>query len=223
MTSGQQRAWNELGSRYLVDVPRGPAVTSVAAGASLTPAELFARHAPLVIEVGSGQGHAIVHAASHRPDTDFLAVEVFRAGLARTMINADKAGARNLRLIEANAPEVLGRLLPAAVADEVWVFFPDPWVKARHHKRRLIAPEFAGIVARVLHPGGVLRLATDWEEYALEMRDVLDAASEFERDFTGDWAVRFEGRVLTAFEKKGVETGRAIRDLSYRKTVVSED
>lgn len=222
MTTGQQRGWDELSSFYLVDVPHGPAATSVAEGATGDPTEMFGREAPLVVEVGSGQGHAIVHAASTHPERDHIAVEVFRAGLARTMTNADNADARNLRLIEANAPEVLERYLPAGSVDEVWVFFPDPWAKTKHHKRRLVSAEFAAIVTRVLRPGGVLRLATDWEEYALHMRDVLDSVCGgdsgrgLERDFEGEWAPRYEGRVLTAFERKGEAKGRDIRDLAYR-------
>jgi tRNA (guanine-N7-)-methyltransferase len=171
----------------------------------------------LIVEVGSGQGHQIVAAASAHPDTDFLAVEVFSAGLARTMLDADRAGARNLRLVEANAPEVLEHLLPAASVDELWVFFPDPWHKKKHTKRRLVAPEFARIAAQALRPGGTLRLATDWQDYADQMRAVLDAAPGFERGFTGEWAERFEGRVLTAFERKGLRVGRDIRDLAYTR------
>lgn len=218
MTDAQERAWEQLGPKYLIDVPRGPAATSVARGAECDPAEVFGREAPLIVEIGSGQGHAIVHAATTRPDTDFIAVEVFFGGLARTMHRADQAGAGNLRLIEANAPEVLEHFLPAGSASEVWVFFPDPWPKTRHQKRRLVNEEFAGIVRRVLRTGGVLRLATDWEDYAEQMREVLDAAEGLVRDFEGEWAPRFAGRVLTAFERKGTDKGREIRDLAYRRT-----
>ncbi|MBN9172823.1 MAG: tRNA (guanosine(46)-N7)-methyltransferase TrmB, partial [Microbacterium sp.] len=180
------------------------------------PAAVYGRVAPLIVEIGSGQGHAIVHAASGRPGDDFLAVEVFRAGLARTMRDADRTGARNLRLVEANAPEVLEHLLPAASVSELWVFFPDPWHKKKHTKRRLVTADFARLAARALRPDGMLRLATDWEDYAQQMRAVLDAAPEFERAFDGEWAPRFDGRVLTAFERKGERAGRAIRDLAYR-------
>ncbi|TCK45443.1 tRNA (guanine-N7-)-methyltransferase [Leucobacter luti] len=217
MTSGQQRGWDDLSDFYLIDVPHGPAATSVAEGATGDPAELFGRSAPLVIEVGSGQGHAIIHAAASHPEKNFLAVEVFQAGLARTMTAADEEGVRNLRLAEVNAPELLERYLPAGSADELWVFFPDPWAKVRHRKRRLIDEEFSHIAARVLRPGGLLRLATDWQNYADQMREVLDAAPGFARDFTGEWAERFDGRVLTAFENKGTAKGRAIRDLTYRR------
>lgn len=217
MSEAQDRAFEELSPQYLLDVPRDVAWTSVHPDARLDPAGEFGRTAPLIVEIGSGQGHAIVHAASTRPEDDFLAVEVFRAGLARTMLDADKAGARNLRLVEANAPEVLATYLPEGSASEVWVFFSDPWHKKRHTKRRLIREGFGVVAARALADGGLLRLATDWEDYALQMREVLDAEPEFERAFDGDWAERFEGRVMTAFERKGLAKGRDIRDLVYRR------
>ncbi|RGE21056.1 tRNA (guanosine(46)-N7)-methyltransferase TrmB [Leucobacter sp. wl10] len=217
MTPSQARAWEQHRADYVLDIPRGRAATSVADGVAGDPERIFGRSAPLVVEVGTGQGHAILHAAESRPDKNFLGVEVFRAGLARTIIRAELAGVKNLRLAEVNAPELLEKYLPAGSVDEIWVFFPDPWAKARHHKRRLVSADFARIAALALRPGGVLRLATDWEDYAERMREVLDAAPEFERDFEGEWAERFEGRVLTAFERKGAERGRAIRDLVYRR------
>ena len=131
------------------------------------------------------------------------------------MMGADRAGASNLRLVEANAPEVLQHLLPAAAVEELWVFFPDPWHKNKHTKRRLLTPEFATIAAGAIRDGGMLRLATDWEQYARQMRDVLDDAPDFARAFEGEWAERFDGRVLTAFERKGFRAGRDIRDLAY--------
>ncbi|MEN2737974.1 tRNA (guanosine(46)-N7)-methyltransferase TrmB [Microbacterium sp. X-17] len=215
MSDAQERAWRELAPRYVLEVPRDVASTSVSPGSVVDPAAVWGRAAPLVVEIGSGQGHAIVHAAQQTPDRDFLAVEVFRAGLARTMLDADRAGVRNLRLAEANAPEVLEHLLPAGSVSELWIFFPDPWHKSRHVKRRLVTAVFAETAATALAPGGMLRLATDWEEYAVQMRDVLDAAPGFERAFAGDWAERFEGRVLTAFERKGARAGRVIRDVTY--------
>lgn len=217
MSDAQDRAWLELAPRFVIDVERDAASTSVLPGSAIDPAAVWGRTAPLIVEVGSGQGHAIIHAASHRPDTDFLAVEVFRAGLARTMLDAERADIENLRLAEANAPEVLAHLVPEASVDEVWVFFPDPWHKTKHTKRRLVTPEFVPVAAHALRSGGALRLATDWEEYARQMREVLDASDEFARDFDGDWAERFDGRILTAFERKGARAGRDIRDLTYRR------
>ncbi len=217
MSEAQERAFRDLSPHYLLDVPRDVAFTSVHPEARLDLASEYGRSAPLIVEIGSGQGHAIVSAAASRPAEDFLAVEVFRAGLARTMLDADRAGARNLRLVEANAPEVLGTFLPEGSVSEVWVFFPDPWHKKKHTKRRMVRPGFGLQAARALADGGLLRLATDWEDYALQMRDVLDAEPELERAFDGDWADRFAGRVMTAFERKGLTKGREIRDLAYRR------
>ncbi len=217
MSDAQERAFDELGPRYLLDVPRDVAWTSVHPEARLDPVAEYGRAADLIVEIGSGQGHAIVAAATSRPADDFLAVEVFRAGLARTMLDADRAEARNLRVVEANAPEVLSSYLPEAAAAEAWIFFPDPWHKKRHTKRRLVRDGFGATVSRALRDGGVLRLATDWEDYALQMRDVLDAEPLLERAFDGEWAERFDGRVMTAFERKGIAKGREIRDLTYRR------
>jgi tRNA (guanine-N7-)-methyltransferase len=216
MSDGQERAWEELAGIYVIDPPRDTAVTSILPGSALDPTKTWGRAAPLIAEIGSGQGHAIIHAAASRPDTDFLAIEVFRAGLARTMLDAEREGVRNLRLVEANAPEVLTHLLPAGALSELWVFFPDPWHKHKHTKRRLVTDEFAAQAAGALEAGGMLRLATDWEDYARQMRQVLDASPHFERAFEGEWAERFDGRVVTAFEGKGARVGRDIRDLAYR-------
>lgn len=221
MSEAQERAFDEQAAFYLLDVPRAVASTSVHVDARLDTAAAYGRTAPLIVEIGSGQGHAIVSAASARPEDDFLAVEVFRAGLARTMLDADKAGIRNLRLAEANAPEVLSPYLPAGSASEVWIFFPDPWHKKKHTKRRLVRSGFPATAAAALADGGMLRLATDWEDYARQMRDVLDEAPEFERAFDGEWAERFDGRVMTAFERKGIAKGRDIRDLTYRRVARS--
>ena len=188
MSDAQERAFEELGPHYLLDVPRDVAWTSVHPEARLDPTVEYGRAADLFVEIGSGQGHAIVAAASSRPDDDFLAVEVFRAGLARTMLDADREGARNVRVVEANAPEVLSSYLPEEAAAEVWIFFPDPWHKKKHTKRRLVRQGFGDTAARALRDGGLLRLATDWEDYALQMRDVLDDEPLFERAFDGDWA-----------------------------------
>ena len=120
MSDAQERAWADLAPRFVLMVERDAAATSVLPGSAVDPGAVWGRDAPLIVEIGSGQGHAIVHAAASAPDRDFLAIEVFRAGLARTMLDAERAGVQNLRLVEANAPEVLQHLLPAAsVSDPV--------------------------------------------------------------------------------------------------------
>ncbi len=217
LTSGQERALRELAAEYLVEVPRGDAATSIDPRFQADPAQWFGRSAPLTVEIGSGQGHQITHAAKAHPEQNFLALEVFIGGIARTMVLAEERDVHNVRIVEANAPEVLEHVLPEGSVSELWVFFPDPWHKARHHKRRMITAEFAQLAHRVLAPGGCVRMATDWEDYAEQMREVFDGSDGFVRDFQGDWAPRFDGRVLTAFEKKGQDKGRDIRDLVYRK------
>lgn len=217
MTESQERAWAEDAGQYLLPIEHGPQTASLAEGQTGDPVELFGRDAPLTVEIGSGQGHAIVHACQQHPERNFLAVEVFQGGLARTILGAREAGISNLRLAEVNAPELLEKYLPAGSVDEIWVFFPDPWHKAKHNKRRLISADFVPIAHRALRAGGTLRLATDWQEYADQMREVLDAAPEFSRAFEGEWAERFDGRIMTAFERKGLDKGRDIRDLTYTR------
>jgi tRNA (guanine-N7-)-methyltransferase len=229
LTAAQRKAWDTRRDRYLVEVPRDLAVTSVDPAWRLDPAQAFGRTAPLVVEIGSGQGEAIVAAAAAHPERDHLAVEVYTPGLAQAIVRAGHAGADpgrdggapgkeldNLRLVQANAAELLATALPESSVDELWVFFPDPWHKSRHQKRRLVTPAFAGLAARVLRPGGVWRLATDWVEYADQMLDVLEAGDDFRNAHgPGARAPRFDGRVLTSFEKKGTAAGRVVTDLEY--------
>jgi tRNA (guanine-N7-)-methyltransferase len=214
----QQRAWDDHAEQFVLDVPRSVARTSVDPDFVLDVAATFGREAPLVVEVGSGLGDAVVHAAEAAPERDFVAVEVYTPGLAQTVLRAAQRGLTNVRLVQANAAEVLTTTLPAGSVDELWVFFPDPWHKARHHKRRLVTPAFADLAARVLRPGGTWRLATDWAEYADQMLDVVGAHPAFENAHgPGGRAPRFEGRVLTSFENKGQVAGRDIADLEFRR------
>lgn len=208
----QQGAWDELAQRFVIDVPRARTSASVAEGFTVDPTDLFGRAAPLIMEIGSGRGESLVHAAKESPDTNFLALEVYVPGVAQTLIGIRQAGLENVRLAIADAVPMLGRALPAKSVDEVRVWFPDPWHKSRHHKRRLVSDEFAPKVHRVLRPGGVWRLATDWQDYADQFIDVLGAAEGF--DFSGTWDDRFPGRPITKFEAKGLAVGRAIRDVS---------
>lgn len=207
MTVGQQRAWDEQWAHLGNDVtalPEGP----------VDFAGWFDRDAPVLLEIGSGMGETTSVLAANEPEVNYLAVEVYEPGLARTARNAAEAGVDNLRLVEANAPEVLAAL-PEASVDELWVFFPDPWRKARHTKRRLVDAGFCRQAARVLRSGGSLRLATDWASYADQMRDVVAADPDLVNPHaaTSGWAPRFDGRVRTGFERKGAAVGRIIRDV----------
>lgn len=223
LSDKQKRMWAERHADYLVDVPRAIARTSVDPEFVLDATAVFGRTAPLVVEIGSGMGDAVVEAATADPQRDYLAVEVYQPGLAHTIARAERVGAAlgrrglaNLRLVQANAAELLETTIPAGSLDELWVFFPDPWHKSRHHKRRLVTAEFAALAARVLRPGGTLRLATDWAEYAEQMIEVLESNEDFTNPHgPGGVAPRFERRVLTGFERKAHSAGRAIADLEY--------
>ncbi|WP_394940158.1 tRNA (guanosine(46)-N7)-methyltransferase TrmB [Psychromicrobium sp. YIM B11713] len=212
----RQKAWEEHSEHYLLEVPRLIADTSVDPEYRLDAAAVFGRQAELVVEIGSGLGEAIVHAASAEPERDFLAVEVYLPGLAQTIQRAAALELQNLRVVQANAPEVLSSMIPQGTVSEIWTFFPDPWPKSRHEKRRLVTPSFAELVAGALAPGGLWRLATDWQHYAEQMLEVGEASSLV--NLHSAWAPRFEGRVITSFENKAIQAGREIHDLTYRKS-----
>ncbi|GHG44207.1 tRNA (guanine-N(7)-)-methyltransferase [Flavimobilis marinus] len=220
LSAGQELALERSGGTYVVDVPRAIARTSVDPDYVLDPAAVFGRTAAIVVEIGSGMGECAVAAATARPDVDHLALEVYLPGIAQAVRGAERAGLANLRLLQANAPEVFATALPVASVDEVWIFFPDPWPKARHHKRRLVTPSFVELVARVLKPGGVWRLATDWRPYAEQMIEVISGSDAFAPLVPGSdgTAPRFDGRVLTTFEAKGHRAGREVTDLAYVRT-----
>ncbi|PFG42628.1 tRNA (guanine-N7-)-methyltransferase [Isoptericola jiangsuensis] len=231
LTPSQQRAWDTRRHQYLVDVRRETEhrVLSVHPDWRFDAAAEFGRSAPLVMEIGTGLGECVVHAAATHPERDHLAVEVYTPGVASTIVRAGHAGTdpadaggapgqelTNLRILQADAAALLEHGLPAASLDELWVFFPDPWPKKRHHKRRLVSPEFAELAARVLRPGGVWRLATDWAEYGEVMLAVGDGSAHFRNAHQeGNVAPRFEGRVMTSFERKGLDAGRSVTDLEF--------
>jgi tRNA (guanine-N7-)-methyltransferase len=223
-----QRAWDDNYESLVIDVPRTEASMSVAHGFELDAAREFGRVAPLVVEIGSGTGDAVVHGAQARPGTNFLAVEVYATGLAATVTKIVHHNLTNVRLVHADAVQVLEHMLRPQSIAELWIFFADPWHKNRHHKRRLVNPAFAELVASRLAPGGMLRLATDWADYAIQMRDVLaacDLLTNPHTDMAADpctggrngFAPRFAGRAMTRFERKGLESGRAIYDLELRR------
>lgn len=174
-----QRAWDAALGAELLDVPHGERDTSVADGFSIDWEQEFGRVAPLIVEIGSGSGEAIAHAAAHNPDNDFIAIEVYRPGAAQLAARIRREGLSNVRVACVDAVDVLDKLLTEGSVAELWVFFPDPWHKKKHKKRRLIQPHFAEKAARVMMSTGVLRLATDWSDYAVQMREVLAASEHF--------------------------------------------
>ncbi len=213
-----ERQFQEVKDRFVIEVPRGIGETTVADGHRLDVEGVFRRQAPLFVEIGPGRGEQIVHYASMHPEYNFLAFEVWYPGLARLSIAAAKANLTNVSVIEADAQQALPILLPPATVTELWTFFPDPWRKSRHHKRRIVSPSFANVVADLLVDGGVWRMATDWENYAEQMLEVMSAAPQFqlEEDEGGNptFSPRFEGRVKTHFEDRGAQAGRPSWDIA---------
>lgn len=206
-TPAQQRAFVEHWQRYGLD-PAQP----------LDAAHAFGRRAPLVLEIGFGNGEQLRWSAEHEPARDFLGVEVHRPGVGRLMNALAAADLGNARLFNHDAVEVLERALGDVQLDEVRVFFPDPWPKKRQQKRRLIQPEFVALLARHVRPGGVLHLATDWEDYAQQMLAVLEAAPDWHNSAgAGAFAVRPPTRIQTHFEKRGVRLGHGVWDLVYER------
>lgn len=211
LTERQQNAWDKVADTYVIDVPRHGPSTSVDPAYVFDALAVFGRAAPLIVEIGSGRGESLVHAAREMPDHDFLGLEVYVPGVAQTLVTMRHERVTNIRLAIVNAAEAFTTMLPPRSVREVRIWFPDPWHKARHHKRRLITPEFATLVSRVLEPGGILRMATDWEDYAEQMHTVVSSSHELS---DGGFVPRFEGRPITRFEQKGLDVGRTIRDVS---------
>jgi len=178
---------------------------------------IFGREAPRILEIGFGNGDSLLAQALAHPEQDYLGVEVHRPGVGHLLSELQKHTVGNLRIFAVDAVDVL-QALPRASLDGLQLYFPDPWHKTRHHKRRLVQPAFASLVARVLKPGGRWLLATDWAAYAEHMREVLNAQAEFvnlapDRNFVP----RPVERGLTRFERRGLTLGHAVFDLAYER------
>lgn len=208
MTDGQQRALAELWPRYGLEAP----------AVAFDPAALFGRSAPLIFEIGFGMGDYLASRVLAEPQHDFIGVEVHRPGVGRLMNQAQAAARDNLRVACHDAVEVLRDWLPAACLDEIVIQFPDPWHKKRHHKRRLVQPEFVRLALSRLKAGGRLSLATDWAPYAEHMLEVLNAEAAL-RNLSADcrYVPRPETRLKTKFEKRGERLGHEVFDLAYVK------
>ena len=205
-TPRQQEAWDAHSRDWVI-----PDEAVDQPGFSL--AEWFGREAPLVVEIGPGVGEATGVLAAARPHLNVLALEVWLPGVAAGLGEVAAAGADNVRFCSVDAAWMLEHVIPEDGLAELWTFFPDPWPKTKHHKRRLVDADFAALAARRLEPGALWRLATDWADYAAQMRSVLDA----EPLLSGGPVDRWTERPVTKFERKGVAVGREISDFAYRR------
>lgn len=217
MTAKQRKSWDAHHEEFVIDIPRGDVVTAIDPEFRLDVTEAFGREAPLIVEIGPGMGESLVAMASDRPRNNVLAIEVYQPGVARILAKLADQQVTNVRVIMADAVQSLDQLLEPGSIDQLWTFFPDPWPKSRHRKRRLVTTEFADLAASRLRSGGTWRLATDWADYAGQMRDVLDDHPAFNNDYSGGWSPRWHKRPMTKFEQRGIDAGRHIFDLAYRR------
>lgn len=217
MRPGIRAALEAHGPRYVVTVPTADRSTSISPDAHVDWDAEFGRVAARAVEIGTGHGESIVAYAQRHPAVDVIGFEVFEPALAATVAKAAATGVTNIRLVNADGAQGVRTLLAPESVTELITYFPDPWHKSRHHKRRMVSAEFASLVASRLATGGAWRLATDWEDYALAMRRVLDAEPGLTNLHPG-WAPRAEDRPMTKYEARGVAAGRNIFDLAYGRT-----
>lgn len=204
---GQQRALAALGPRFVLPFAAAP----------LDFEAVFGRRAPVRLEIGFGMGDATAQVAAAAPDTDFIGIEVHEAGVGALLKRIGEAGLTNLRLLRHDAVEVLEQMIAPASLAGVHLWFPDPWHKKRHHKRRLVQPAFAALVASRLAPGGYWHCATDWQPYAEQMLEVLSATPGLANTAAG-YAPRPAWRPQTKFEARGLRLGHGVWDLVFTRS-----
>ncbi|WP_339806584.1 tRNA (guanosine(46)-N7)-methyltransferase TrmB [uncultured Marinobacter sp.] len=209
MTEGQKKAYERNWPLYGLGREQGV----------IDPRQVFGRDAPLNLEIGFGMGQSLAAMAAAAPEQDFIGVEVHHAGVGAVLKEVEEQGLENLRVYEIDANDVIDLCLPDASLDRVMIFFPDPWHKKRHNKRRLIQHDFVQRIRHKLRVGGILHLATDWENYAEHMLEVMNDSEGFENSLAeGGYAPRPEDRPITKFEKRGEGLGHGVWDLLYRRT-----
>jgi tRNA (guanine-N7-)-methyltransferase len=206
LSTGQARAFEEFGAQFLVEYKKE----------MLDYAAAFGRQAPTILEIGFGMGDTTAHIARQMPDKNFIGVEVHTPGVGSLLKQIGEQGITNLRLVQHDAFEVLHHMIADGSLDGVHIYFPDPWHKARHNKRRLIQPPFVKLLCDKLAPGGYLHLATDWEDYAVQMLDVLGAEPQLANTAEG-YAPQPAYRPLTKFENRGLKLGHGVWDLVFTK------
>ena len=218
MTAGQNRAIDRHWPRFGIGPPPGPRVPQQA-GSTIDPVRVFGRHAPLVVEVGFGRGDALLAAAVDRTERDYIGIEVHAPGIGYLLARLGDRDIGNVRVLFGDAREVLRHRFASASLDEIRIYFPDPWPKARHHKRRLVQPGFAALAASCLRPGGRVLAATDDEDYAHRMMAAFESVPLL-RNLAGRgafWSGPTE-RATTRFEVRGRGEGSTIRDLRFARS-----
>ena len=206
VTTGQAKAFEDLGPRYLLNYQNAPLDAQAA----------FGRTAPLILEIGFGMGEATAHIARVRPDDNFLCCEVHEPGVGALLKRIGEHDITNIRILQHDAVEVLEQMLPEGCLDGIHIFFPDPWHKKKHNKRRLIQSAFVAKLTARLKVGGYIHCATDWQPYAEQMLEVLDAEPLLRNTAEG-YAPQPDYRPLTKFENRGLRLGHGVWDLVFRR------
>jgi tRNA (guanine-N7-)-methyltransferase len=208
-TEGQQKALDEVWPFMGLEVKEGSVVFS----------ELFGREAPVVLEIGFGMGDSLIEMATQQPENNYIGIEVHKPGVGRLLSRANEAGVSNIRVYAEDAIEVLAQCIPDNSLDVLQLFFPDPWHKKKHHKRRIVQPEFAQTVRKKLKVGGYFHMATDWENYAEHMMDVMTEAEGYQNKAgEGVYSPQPEWRPVTKFQKRGERLGHGVWDLMFERT-----
>ncbi|MEK6591907.1 MAG: tRNA (guanosine(46)-N7)-methyltransferase TrmB [Pseudomonadota bacterium] len=206
VSNAQQRAYDTLLPQYGIPyAPQGIDLHGV-----------FGRHAPIILEIGFGMGETTATIAAAHPENDYLGIEVHTPGVGSLLKQIDERALANVRIVQHDAVEVLQHMIPPSTLDAVHIFFPDPWPKKRHHKRRLIQPAFVALAASRLKPTGHIHAATDWQEYAEQMLTVLSAEPALENT-AASYAERPAYRPQTKFETRGLKLGHGVWDIVFRK------
>lgn len=209
LTKGQAKSLEDFWPTMGIDYQNAP----------LNLEETYGRSAPQVIEIGFGMGKSLVEMASAAPEKNFLGIEVHRPGVGACLGDAGELGLENLRVMEHDAVEVLKHMIPDGSVARLQLFFPDPWHKKRHHKRRIVQAEFAELVKSKLAIGGCFHMATDWEPYAEHMAEVMNNIDGYTNQAEeGDYVPRPDYRPITKFETRGQKLGHGVWDLIYERT-----
>lgn len=207
ITAGQQRALQALWPRYGLN-----------ADAPLQMATIFGRHAPCILEIGFGNGDALAAMAEQQPQCDFIGIEVHRPGVGRLLQQLEARGIGNVRVMREDAVQILNTCIADNSLDRLLLFFPDPWHKKRHHKRRIVQPDFIELLSRKIRPGGCLHMATDWEDYARHMLEVMGQSPAFRNCAgAGNYSPRPDYRPVTKFEQRGQRLGHGVWDLVFER------
>ena len=208
LTKGQESAMQSLWPQFGIE----------AADTELELAHLFGRTAPITLEIGFGNGESLLQMAQAAPERDFLGIEVHTPGVGHLLKLMGDTGVTNIRVLNTDAVEILKQRIPAQSLDRVQLFFPDPWHKKKHHKRRIVQPEFVDLMSSRLSQGGVFHMATDWQHYAEYMVEVMQTRSDFQNLAENPpYSPRPATRPLTKFENRGLRLGHGVWDLLYQK------